>query len=166
MNIYVSSAVGWGSTELAAFDKALINTGTANYNLIRLSSVLPPSSTVVECEGPIPTLGGTWGDRLYVVYAEMRASTPGQEAWAGVGWVQDPETGAGLFVEHEDHSEAKVRSDIENSLTDLMANRGMPKLPIKTRIVGGTCQDQPICALAVVSFQVNDWTNRAILEDE
>ena len=164
MKVYVSSAVGWGQTELSAFDKALIDTGVANYNLIRLSSVLPPSTEVIELDGPVPNPPGSWGDRLYVVYAEMRSSMPNDEAWAGVGWVQDPVTKKGLFVEHEGHSEAKVRSDIEVSLKDLMKNRGMQELPISSRVVGGVCHDHPICAFAVVAFQVSDWNNTAYLQ--
>lgn len=163
MKVYVSSAVGWGTTQLSAFDKALIDTGVANYNLIRLSSVLPPGSEVVELEGALPQVPGTWGDRLYVVYAEMRTSTNGEEAWAGVGWVQDPETGKGLFVEHEGHSEESVRSSVNDSLADLMKNRGMEPLPINMRVVGGTCQEHPICAYVVVAYQVSDWGNTAYL---
>jgi arginine decarboxylase len=164
MKVYVSSTVGWGNTELSAFDKALLDTGVANYNLIRLSSVMPPDTEVIDCEGAIPTLPGSWGDRLYVVYAEMRTSLAGQEAWAGVGWVQDPVSKKGLFVEHEGHSEDSVRSDIETSLKDLMRNRGMEELPISTRVIGGVCQDHPICAYVVIAFQVSDWSNTAYLQ--
>ncbi len=96
----MSAAVGTGPTELAAFDDALLKVGAANFNLVRLSSVIPPASQVAERIGAIGSPGGTWGDRLYVVYAEQRAGRPGEQAWAGVGWVQD-ESGRGLFVEHE-----------------------------------------------------------------
>jgi hypothetical protein len=40
--------------------------------------------------------------------AEMRVDTPNIEAWAGIGWVQDKETGKGLFVEHEGNSQHTV----------------------------------------------------------
>ena len=42
MNIYVSSGIGYGQTKLAAFDAALNEAGIANFNLIKLSSVIPP----------------------------------------------------------------------------------------------------------------------------
>ena len=66
-----------------------------------------------------------WGDRLYTVYAEQRASSPGEQAWAGVGWVQDDRTGAGLFVEHEGSTERSVRDQITASLAELQASRRM-----------------------------------------
>lgn len=38
------SGVGSGNTELNAFDNALYNAGVGNYNLIKVSSILPPIS--------------------------------------------------------------------------------------------------------------------------
>lgn len=165
MKIYVTSALGWGKTMLSAFDHALIKTGTANYNLIRLSSVIPPQTEIIELQDKIPALGGEWGDRLYVVYAEARTEHVGQEVWAGVGWVQDPHTGKGLFVEHEGHSEQQVRTDIENSLLGLLKNRDMQEMPIHMNVVGGVCQGEPLCAFAVAAYQVSDWHNKAHLNN-
>ena len=50
MKLYLAKAIGRGSTELAAFDAALVGAGVANFNLIRLSSVIPPDGEVVEVE--------------------------------------------------------------------------------------------------------------------
>ena len=86
-----------------------------------------------------------------------------QEVWAGIGWVQDPESGKGLFVEHEGNSEAQVRTDIELSLQGLLKNRGMPELPISMKVIGGTCQGEPLCAFTVAAYQASDWHNKAHL---
>jgi len=164
MKIHVSSALGTGPTQLSAFDNALIKTGVANYNLLRLSSVIPPDAEITEYEGAVPKLPGKWGDRLYAVYAETRTSLPSEEAWAGIGWVQDPETGQGLFVEHEGHSEQSVKLDITKSLHALLVNRGLPEMPISMNVVGGVCVDLPICAFAVAVYQVSDWQNSPQLQ--
>ena len=95
MIIQITSGTGLGPTKLAAFDAALTASGTANYNLIRLSSIIPPNSQVEALTGPVSKSLGSWGDRLYVVMADMRVDTPNVEAWAGIGWVQDAKTGAG-----------------------------------------------------------------------
>src|SRR5579884_3429211 len=114
MKIYLSTGLGNGPTKLAAFDAALSDAGVANYNLLRLSSVIPPKADIKEFPDGLPAdlRPGEWGDRLYVVMAEKRVDTPNVEAWAGIGWVQDKETGKGLFVEHEGESEKAVRRDI------------------------------------------------------
>jgi arginine decarboxylase len=162
MQIHIGSGIGTGSTTLAAFDAALNDVGIANYNLLRLSSVIPPETKLVihddHINHPMP---GKWGDRLYVVMAEQRVDTPNEEAWAGIGWVQDKETGKGLFVEHEGHNEHTVRRDIRQSLEALMATRNVDFGPIHMKVVGRTCTHLPVCAMVVAVYQSSDWNNVA-----
>jgi arginine decarboxylase len=156
MQIQVSEGVGTGPTELSAFDQALVKAGVANYNLIYLSSVLPPDSDIAFSKNPKHP-GGTWGDRLYVVMAQKRTSQRNQEVWAGIGWIQDPETKHGLLVEHEGNSEAEVKADIEHSLKALAENRRMEFGPPQMHIVGTKCLDYPVCALVVAVFEPAEW---------
>lgn len=159
MKIKVSSGIGTGPTSLAAFDAALNHAGVANYNLIRLSSVIPPETQIEVSDTQLNNLPGVWGDRLYVVMAEMRVDTPNNEAWAGIGWVQDEKTGKGLFVEHEGYSEKQVRDDITQSLNALMATRNVNFGKISMHIVGRSCKHEPVCALAVAVYQSSDWNS-------
>jgi len=165
MKIYLASGLGNGPTKLAAFDAALNDAGVANYNLLRLSSVVPPGSKIIPSDSPIPeeVMPGQWGDRLYVVIAEKRVDTPNAEAWAGIGWVQDEKTGKGLFVEHEGESEKHVRRDIQQSLEALMATRNVDFGEIHMQVVGKTCTHHPVCALVVAVYQASDWENTAQL---
>jgi arginine decarboxylase len=159
MQIDVAAGAGRGPTELAAFDAALRTVGVSDYNLIRLSSVIPPRSVVSVPRQPLSPPGG-WGDRLYVVVAESRTGIVGDQAWAGIGWIQDPHGGHGLFVEHEGHSEAKVRSDIELSLAALRQSRGTIGAALgQPQIVtsGVTCTDQAVCALVLAVFAAESW---------
>ena len=163
MKIHITTGLGNGPTTLSAFDAALNDAGIANYNLIRLSSVIPPNTELVHHDDTIPAdlMPGNWGDRLYVVMAEQRADTPNEEAWAGVGWVQEKESGKGLFVEHEGTSELKVRRDIEQSLNALMATRNVDFGEPQMKVVGKTCTHHPVCAMVVAVYQASDWDNNA-----
>jgi arginine decarboxylase len=156
MLIQVSEGAGTGPTELSAFDQALVKAGVANYNLIYLSSVLPPDSEVVFSGKP-QNPGGNWGDRLYVVMAQKRTSQRNQEVWAGIGWIQDSETKQGLLVEHEGHSEAEVRADIQSSLKALANNRRREFSEPQMHVVGAKCHDFPVCALVVAVFEPASW---------
>lgn len=156
MRIQISSGVGTGPTEMAAFDHALVKAGVANFNLIYLSSVVPPGSELIVQDHPIHPKG-SWGDRLYVVMSQIRTSQRHQEAWAGIGWMQDPKTQQGLLVEHEGHNETEVRADIESSLKALAKNRKMKFGPIDMRIAGARCEDLSICALVVAVFESSPW---------
>jgi arginine decarboxylase len=163
MKVLVVPGIGTGPTTLSAFDAALNHAGVANYNLLTLSSVIPPNTDIVEYNTPIPdgTLPGEWGDRLYVVMAEKRVDRPNVEAWAGIGWVQDEDSGKGLFVEHEGESEQAVRRDITHSLEALMATRNVNFGEIKMTVAGRTCTHHPVCALVLAVYQATDWDNKS-----
>jgi arginine decarboxylase len=157
MIIQVTSAVGRGPTELAAFDAALVAAGVADRNLIYLSSVLPPASSVRQVDR-IGCAPGTWGDRLYCVVAQARADVPGAQVWAGVGWVQD-ETGRGLLVEHHAHDEMGLRRLVTISLDGLCRNRGISLPSRGIEVAGARCDDEPVCALVVAVFESAAWTS-------
>lgn len=182
LTITVVGATGRGPTTLAAFDDALRVVGVSNYNLIRLSSVIPPgslvsagrslSSVVTDDDGDHPAaetqvdlrdrharsaLSSRWGDRLYAVWAFEGAQLLGQEAWAGVAWAQDPRDGRGLFVEHEGGSETQVRRELEASLTSICEARGMRDLDQQSVVVGTRCEGEPVAALVIAPFMSEPW---------
>ncbi len=156
MKIEVVASTGEGPTELSAFDNALVNAGIENFNLLYLSSVIPPESIVENVE-KASKIEGKWGDKLYVVMAQARTSKPGEEAWAGVGWIQDSQTNKGLLVEHEGHDESKVKSDIEKSLKALALNRNEEFGPINMRVSGIKCASKAVCAMVVAVFESEGW---------
>lgn len=146
-----------GATTLAAFHHALTTVGLGHYNLVRLSSVVPPGISIDASAAARPPEGG-WGDRLYCVYAEQRTSTPGEEAWAGVGWVQRVDGGGGLLVEHEGGSEGFVNEAIITSLRDMVAGEPDTFTDPELLLTGGRCHGEPVCALVIVPFQVVPWS--------
>ena len=157
LKIHLAASTGSGPTELSAFDNALFNVGAANYNLLCLSSVIPPSSDIVEYQGGIESIDGQWGDKLYVVKAEYRQSTPGKEAWAGIGWVQENDSKKGLFVEHEGESREGLENNIRASLETLMKTRGIDFGQIHMKISGVMCENEPVCALVMAVYQSEGW---------
>ncbi len=157
MNIYLTKGTGDGPTTLAAFDKALFDAGIANFNLLRLSSVIPPASTILRLKDHKMPIEGEWGDRLYVVMAEYRTAEIGIEAWAGVGWVVEKDSGKGLFVEHEGTNRDKVERDIQHSLEALMVTRGVDYGEINMELNGVMCEDEPVCAMVVAVYKAEAW---------
>lgn len=157
MDIHIASGTASGPTELAAFDSALYAAGIANYNLLTLSSVIPPNSHIIEHDDQIPHIDGKWGDRLYVVKADYRASTPGVGAWAGIGWVIDEATGQGLFVEHEGENKEQVEWQIEHSLRALMETRQIDFGEIHMKVNGIVCEQDPVCAVVIAVYKPETW---------
>lgn len=161
MKISIRKGTGTGPTEISAFDQALVKANVANFNLIYLSSVLPPDSNVVN-GSDISQISGGWGDKLYLVMAQKRTIQRNQDVWAGIGWMQDKKTNKGLLVEHEGHSEDEVRADIKNSLKALADNREMKFGPIDMVVTGIKCKELPVCALVVAVFESEPWQANAV----
>jgi len=156
VKIRVSSGIGEGPTALAAFDAALLRAGVANYNLIPLSSVIPGGSLVER--GLHVSLPDEYGHRLYIVMARHDEHEIGGEAWAGLGWTQDPHTGRGLFVEGHGQSEHSVAEYLDATLDAMVAMREYPFGPHQREIIGTTCRGHPTCALVVAVYCSQGWS--------
>ena len=150
LRITVRTAAGSGRTPISAFDDALHRANVADFNLIGLSSVVPPRSDVAISDEP---LTAEHGDKLYCVMATANAELRGESAWAGLGWVYDEEQG-GLFVEHHSGSQESVEELIELSLQDMARRRGRDFGPTHKVVIGAHCVDSPVCALAIATYEV------------
>jgi arginine decarboxylase len=154
LDITIRTGTGSARTPLAAFDTALLDAGVANFNLITLSSVIPPKSRVRQVDVP---LGGNHGDRLYCVLSSVSTEQPGQTVWAGLGWAVDESTTGGLFVEHTGATREELAHRITVSLEDMSRNRGGGYDDIGMALTSATCVDVPVCALAIATYAVAPW---------
>jgi len=165
LDIRVSRGAGAGSTRLAAFDTALCAAGVGFYNIIQLSSVIPPDSLVREVSGEQQHQGAA-GDVAYCVYAVAYASTRGEQAWAGVAWANhQDQSGAGLFVEHAASSEAVVRRDLHATLETMSHNRGNTYKMAGQVISSAICLNHPVCAVVVATYGTAGWSRVVDLQD-
>lgn len=153
--IVLATGIGRGPTELAAFDAALLDAGVANYNLICLSSVIPPGSRIVQERWHTPA--HEYGRRLYVVMSQMRESRLGHEVHAGVGWVRDENEGHGLFVELHDDDRARLEHDLQSTLASMQRGRGVALGPAQTAIASARCDGEPVCALVIAVYGSAPW---------
>jgi arginine decarboxylase len=153
--IVMARGLGRGPTELAAFDAALRDAGVANYNLLCLSSVIPPGSRIERTRWVTPV--EHWGHRLYVVLSQARSSLPGKSVHAGIGWVQQATGGQGLFVELHDTDRERLGLDLAATLVAMQRGRGIDYGPVHTEIASTTCEGEPVCALVVAVYGAEPW---------
>jgi arginine decarboxylase len=159
LTIRISSGTGVGLTRLAAFDAALIMAGVGNFNLIRLSSVIPPGSKILEVDAA-QQLPGEHGDRLYCVYAEAYATSPLEQAWAGIAWSRREDgSGHGLFVEHHGMSETAVEHDLRLSLAEMSRTRGGVFVESGMKVESEQCVDHPVCAVVIATYRRVSWAS-------
>lgn len=155
MEIIITSGQGEGSTQLSAFDSALFDAGIANFNLIKLSSIIPKRSKL-KVKHFKNGSEKDFGSKLYLVLAEKRETEKGREAWTGIGWVQ-AEDGKGLFVEHHGSQQAEVIRLIQETLTDMVKYRKEKFGSIHYQVIGARCGNKPVCALVAAVYQSQNW---------
>jgi len=167
MKIQVLGSCGYGRTTLSAFDKALCNIGIHDYNLITLSSIIPPGSQVDICDVYRPA-DADCGSRLYVIMAEQHSVTPNTIVGAALGWYQAPD-GRGMFVEHVGTAqeangllflEDELAHQVRLSLEDMCKSRSIVYDERQRRLMVRTGVVQPgyaCCALVVAIYKTEEW---------
>lgn len=115
--------VGTADTAVASYDAALAEANLHDYNLLPVSSVLPPEASV-EAVGRAPDLGPA-GGLLPVVQARITAADA-DRLTAGLGWVRAAD-GPGVVYEAAGRTtEAEVAAEIERGLDEAAALRDWP----------------------------------------
>ena len=90
------AGIGVSESPLVSFDKSLLDAGVGNYNLVKLSSILPAHCELTEQKIDIPE-----GSLLPVAYATISSNTYGDRlvSTIGVGLPED-EDKVGVIMEY------------------------------------------------------------------
>jgi|SRR3989344_846606 len=153
MEIIVTGAIGKGKTLLSAFDDALFEAGAANYNLIKLSSIIPIGARIKKKK--IKSIAKEYGFKLYAVY-NYKIAAKNEYAWAGLGWFQE-EDERGIFVEHNGSSKEKVENLIKDSILELQRRRKYKGKYNKLIIGKKNKSNNFICSLVIAKYKVENW---------
>jgi arginine decarboxylase len=89
--------------------------------------------------------------------ARHEASGVGEEAWAGLGWTQEPESGRGLFVELHGPSKRCVENAIESTLDSMKEARPYEYGKNESQTAGVVCEGDPVCALVIAVYESERW---------
>jgi arginine decarboxylase len=141
----VTAGAGEGTTDLNAFDRALMDAGIANLNFIRLTSILPMGAKIV------PLRPFTPGMLMPAVYTRISRHTPGERIAAAVGVGLSTE-GYGVIMEHSHTGTASTAEEVVRRMVDeAMAMRGLHTTEIVV-----ACKDHVVqrmgCVVAAVLF--------------
>lgn len=130
---YLVKGFAEGDTELNAFDNALLAAGVGNTNLVRMSSILPPSCQEIA---PVQL---PYGALIPIAFAEEASSIPGETVSAGVALgVTDDPTLPGVIMEHHMHgSEDECRTIVISKVESAFRVRGWKLADMKVAVVSG-----------------------------
>ena len=130
-NVYYHMGAGaaGGDTRLNAFDRALLASGCGNYNLLRVSSILPAGAKIVD------RIGIKEGSLLPVAYACLTAEPKEYagsviSAAVAVG-IPDRPAAVGVIMEYSGACpEEAARDQVVSMVRTAMADRGIAEYEI------------------------------------
>lgn len=138
--IYVAGGVGVAPTAMAAYDAALADVNLHNYNLVRVSSVIPASASVRLVDAA-PDLGPA-GNRLTVVQGKAIVGPEGTAA--------TPEsTTGGAATSTESTLEAAAATSVGESADSAEPGTSVESTPAEPADSGGTAATSASAAAAI-----------------
>ena len=133
--VILTSGVGSGSRDIVAFDAALRDAAIADFNIIKVTSIVPPQVPVYIMKKGTPAIVGD-GHMLPAVYAKVSSDKNGiaVSTAAGVGVPEDRDRCGVIFVNKgKNLDETECVSGLE-----AMIKEGMNKLRRFDCIISGT----------------------------
>ena len=141
----IVAAAAEGAHKLTAFDNALLDAGIGNVNLVRISSILPPSAEQDQ-DLVLPP-----GSLVPTAYGAIVCDEPGSTIAAAVGIGFSADT-FGVIMEYSGTcSKAEAEEKIASMLKDAFENRGIPLVKTEIRAVEHTVETTG-CAFAAVAL--------------
>ncbi|HOK23095.1 MAG TPA: arginine decarboxylase, pyruvoyl-dependent [Candidatus Hydrothermia bacterium] len=144
----IVGGIGEGSTFLNAFDAALIAAKVGNYNLVRVSSILPPNVKKAD-EVLLPP-----GSILPIAYGHAYSAEKGNRITAAVsiGIPENPES-IGVIMEYSgDLDEGDAREFVINMAREAMEKRNIHIREILYNVVSTKVNDKKTCVFAAVAL--------------
>lgn len=128
---YIGHGVGHGKTRLDSFDDALLDSGVGNYNLVRLSSILPYQAL----ENQRHEIDLPLGSLLPIAYAEITSDDPDVSAVAAVAiGIPVDHDNCCVIMEYEalDKTQTEACEIVEKMVEDAFSHRGWELAHIMT----------------------------------
>jgi arginine decarboxylase len=116
--LFLTRGAGVHKEKLTSFEMALREAGIAQFNLVRVSSIFPPSCRIIEKEDGLQLLQP--GEIVYAVIAEMSTNEPGRRIASSIGVARPTDTTKyGYLSEH--HTFGQTEEEASDYAEDLAA---------------------------------------------
>jgi arginine decarboxylase len=125
--VFITSGVGWGETSLTAFDKALLDAGIGDLNLIRVTSIVPPGAKVTELKQTDVPLFLKAGMLAPTVYSSITSETADKviSSALAIGVPRDRERCGVIFEATRADTAENVRQIALNMVEEALKERGL-----------------------------------------
>ncbi len=144
--------VGRGSTPLNAFDSALHDAGVSQFNLLKVSSILPPNAPPLDSLSLLP------GSLLPIAYGAKVSSTRNERITAAVAVaIPDQPGNIGVIMEYSGElSPEDAHRLVESMAREAMAMREIPVREVRVAWASTVVDDGPTAVFAGVALIPGD----------
>lgn len=134
----ISAGIGRAKYRITSFDHALIEAGVGNYNLVRLSSIMPLGSQKSD------SIGLPLGSLLPIAYAVQTGASGVISAAVAVGYPKICDNShCGVIMEYEGEcSKEEAKRIVENMVREGFEKRGWELDWIESESVSADCSDE------------------------
>ena len=106
---FVTKGVGTSKEKLTSFERALRNADIAQYNLVKVSSIMPPHTEIITKKRGLKKLSA--GQIVYVVLSESSTNEPERRIAASIGIALPVDRSKhGYLSEHHSYGQSKKAS--------------------------------------------------------
>ena len=118
--IFLTKGVGRHKEKLASFEQALRAAGIEKYNIVNVSSILPPGGKVISRDKALPLL--IQGQILYCVLSRASTNEPNRLLSASIGLAvpADPSAYGYISEHHSFGQKERVSGDYAEDLAAMM----------------------------------------------
>ena len=118
----ITSGIGKAAQKLVSFDNALLSAGIANYNLLKVSSILPIGCTKVQA------LDKKLGSALLTAYGSISSNKKGETISSAVAvGIPENDSHVGVIMEFSGYcSSAEAEETVRKMVTESMQNHNIP----------------------------------------
>jgi len=103
---FVTKGVGISKEKLTSFEMSLRDAGIAEYNLVRVSSIMPPNCKIIKKSKGLEILSP--GQIVFVVLSECSTNEPGRKVASSVGLALPKDRSQhGYLSEHHSFGQSK-----------------------------------------------------------
>lgn len=148
MNNYrISSGKGQSQYRLVAFDNALIDAGISDYNLVRVSSILP-SGSKRQHHVDVPI-----GSPLHTAYATMSSDIKGKKIATAIA-VGIPKDGKdiGVIMEAEGEDAEQTEEVARDMVMEAMSNHGIEIDHIESSSIDGIVEEGYLSLVSAIAL--------------
>lgn len=139
----ISSGKGYSKHQLVAFDNALINAGISNYNLLKVSSILP-----IGCK-QLEAVNLKKGSPLLTAYATISSNTPGERIATAVAvGIPSNLDDIGIIMEYGEIGVAKHAEEVVREMVaESMLSHGIDYSEIASSSIDGVIDNEGYLSL-------------------